>query len=396
MTSSHDTTEPANVSAPSELTELSESGRVEAVLFLASSPMNSRKIAHLAGLEDGTKARTLVKQLNQKYDEVGRSFHIKQIAGGYQLMTRPQFASWLRRLDHVPATVRLSVPAMETLSVVAYRQPILKSEIEAVRGVSCGEMLRQLLDRGLVKIAGRSEELGRPYFLTTPKFLEAFGLANLEALPRANELKGRGLPKTVLTPQNGTTSSTSSNMIESELEESNVSVAISQDNTDSLNVESQDPAVTIAGDENLANPSETPVVNEVEDEENWVEEEMYDDDDEDDDEEYEYVDEEEDDELEEGEEGDDLDDEDDDDYDDGDWDEDDEEGDEEEDDEELEDHWEEVEDDDEEEEWDEEDDDDDGDWEEDDDEAEEEEEDEDLEEGDDGDDEEEDDEEDWD
>ena len=178
-----------------ELSKLDPLGRLEATLFLAREPLHSRKLSQLAGLEDGTKARSLVKQLNQNYDERGRSFIVKQVAGGFQMRTRPMFSDWLKKVQFAPTSVRLSGPAMETLSVVAYRQPVLKAEIEAIRGVSCGELLRQLLDRGLVKIAGRSNELGNPFMYgTTRKFLEVFGLANIDALPRGKKLRGKGLP----------------------------------------------------------------------------------------------------------------------------------------------------------------------------------------------------------
>ena len=103
------------------------------------------------------------------------------------MVTRSKFAKWLRRLDYVPNEVRLSAPAMETLSVVAYRQPVLRAEIESIRGVSCGEILSQLLSRDLVRIGGRSEELGRPYlYNTTKRFLQLFGLRSLDDLPQAN------------------------------------------------------------------------------------------------------------------------------------------------------------------------------------------------------------------
>ena len=174
--------------------------RLEAVLFLAKSPLTSRKLSQLAGLDDGTQARTMVKSLASHYDKVGRAFQVKRVAGGFQLRTRPQFAKWIRRLEHVPKPTRLSAPMIETLAVVAYRQPIIKAEIEAVRGVSCGEILRQLLESGLVKIAGRSPELGRPFLYATSKqFLTDFGLNSLEDLPRADQLAGTGLPQWVNT-----------------------------------------------------------------------------------------------------------------------------------------------------------------------------------------------------
>jgi segregation and condensation protein B len=170
--------------------------RLEAVLFMSRIPLPSRKLSQLAELEDGTQARTMVSKLNQHYDRTGRAFHVKRVAGGFQMRTRPQFADWIRRLDHTPKPTRISAPALDTLTVVAYRQPIIKAEIEAIRGVSCGEMLRQLLESGLVKIAGRSEKLGRPFLYATSKeFLTQFGFNSLNDLPRAQQLFGQGLPE---------------------------------------------------------------------------------------------------------------------------------------------------------------------------------------------------------
>ncbi len=115
---------------------------------------------------------------------------MEEVAGGFQLMTRSKFAPWLRRLHSAPAEVRLSAPAMETLAVVAYRQPVLRAEIEAIRGVQSGEVLRQLIERDLVRIAGRSNELGRPFLYgTTKQFLQVFGLRHLDELPRADILR---------------------------------------------------------------------------------------------------------------------------------------------------------------------------------------------------------------
>ena len=177
--------------------EASRIRRLEAVLFMSRKPLNSRKISELADLEDGTQARTMIRELNKRYDQQHRSFQVKKVAGGYQLRTRPQFADWIRRQEHVPqlSNNRLSAPALETLTVVAYRQPIIKADIEAIRGVNCGEMLRQLLEKGLVKITGRSEQLGRPFLYATSKdFLVEFGFNSLATLPRSKQLAGPGLP----------------------------------------------------------------------------------------------------------------------------------------------------------------------------------------------------------
>ncbi len=164
--------------------------RLEAVLFLSREPLSSRRLAQLAGLADGTEARTLIRRLNRWYDEGGSAFRAEEVAGGFQLMTRAKFGSWLRRLYRSPVETRLSAPALETLAVVAYRQPAQRSQVESIRGVDCGEILRQLMERDLVRIAGRSEELGRPYLYgTTKRFLQVFGLRRIEDLPRAELFK---------------------------------------------------------------------------------------------------------------------------------------------------------------------------------------------------------------
>jgi len=164
--------------------------RLEAVLFLAREPLSTRKLSKFANLADGTEVRTLARHLNQLYDDHGRAFRVENVAGGLQLLTRTEFAPWLRRVAGVPGEERLSTPALETLAVVAYRQPVLRAEIEGIRGVGCGEVLRQLIERDLVRIGGRSEELGRPYlYSTTKRFLQLFGLQTLDDLPRREFLR---------------------------------------------------------------------------------------------------------------------------------------------------------------------------------------------------------------
>jgi segregation and condensation protein B len=164
--------------------------RLEAVLFLAREPMTLRKLAQMANLADATEARTVLKSLRDRYDQRGCAFQVAEVAGGYQLLSRREFAQWLRPQRAADREIRLSPPALETLVVVAYRQPILRAEVEAIRGVACGELLRVLLDRDLLRIVGRSEELGRPLrYGTTKRFLEVFGLCNLDQLPWAEQLR---------------------------------------------------------------------------------------------------------------------------------------------------------------------------------------------------------------
>ncbi|MDO4570564.1 MAG: SMC-Scp complex subunit ScpB [Planctomycetia bacterium] len=165
--------------------------RVEAILFLSREPLNARRLAQLAGIPS-EETLPIIAQLNRLYDSERRAFRILEFAGGYHLRTRPQFTPWLRRLCREQGVegvespeIRLSPPAMETLSIVAYRQPIIRAEIEAIRGVQCGELLRLLLSKDLIRISGRSTELGRPrLYKTTKKFLEVFGLKSLAQLPK--------------------------------------------------------------------------------------------------------------------------------------------------------------------------------------------------------------------
>ena len=158
--------------------------RLEAVLLLAKTSLSLRKLCQMAHLADATEARTLIRQLNTTFDDYGRAIRVEQVAGGYRLMTRSALSPWLARLGHLPPPLRLSTPMMETLAVVAYRQPVSRADVEAVRGVGCGELLRQTMERDLVRIVGRSEELGRPYLYgTTKRFLHQFGLSNIDALP---------------------------------------------------------------------------------------------------------------------------------------------------------------------------------------------------------------------
>jgi segregation and condensation protein B len=160
------------------------------VLFQSKEPLTLRALAKLANLADATEARTLVAELANHYDARGSAFVVEQIAGGYQLLTRQKFAPWLRKIAPAAQEMRLSQPALETLAVVAYRQPVMRAEIEAIRGVQCGELLRQLMDRELLRIVGRSEELGRPLLYgTTRLFLQSYGLQSLGGLPRAAELR---------------------------------------------------------------------------------------------------------------------------------------------------------------------------------------------------------------
>jgi segregation and condensation protein B len=158
---------------------------VEAVLFAADEPVNARRLASVAGLKDGTEARRLVRKLQSIYQQDGSAFQIEELAGGYQLLTRPEFHPWLVRLRRGAHELRLSTAARETLTVVAYRQPIMRADIEVVRGVQCADVLRMLMEKGLIRIVGRHNSLGRPVLYgTTKKFLQTFGLKSIKDLPQ--------------------------------------------------------------------------------------------------------------------------------------------------------------------------------------------------------------------
>ena len=161
-----------------------ELARLEAALFLSREPLSPRRLAKLARLPDGTRARSLMRELQSLHEASGSAFRVEQIAGGFQLLTRAAFGPWLRRLLTASPETRLSTAALETLAIVAYRQPVTRAEIEAIRGVGCEEMLRHLLERDFLAIGGRTEELGRPnVYQTSKRFLRAFGLSRIEDLP---------------------------------------------------------------------------------------------------------------------------------------------------------------------------------------------------------------------
>jgi segregation and condensation protein B len=162
---------------------------VEAALLTADEPLPPRRLAHAAGLTDGNQARRLLHKLQALYEQDGSAFQVEELAGGFQLLTRPEYHRWLVRLRRSGLDVRLTPAARETLAIVAYRQPITRADIEAVRGVHCGELLRLLMEKGLIRIAGRHDSLGRPVLYgTTKKFLQVFGLKSLKDLPQAEGL----------------------------------------------------------------------------------------------------------------------------------------------------------------------------------------------------------------
>ena len=163
---------------------------LEAVLFATDEPITPAKLAEIVGVGSAKEIRESIEHLNHKYEQMDCAWRIEAIAGGYQLLTLGRYNNWLRKLVKVRSETKLTPAALETLSIVAYKQPVMRVDIEAIRGVAAGDILRQLIDKGLVKIAGRAEELGRPLLYgTTRKFLEVFGLDHLNDLPNVEDLK---------------------------------------------------------------------------------------------------------------------------------------------------------------------------------------------------------------
>ena len=191
--------------------------RVEALIFSADRPLPPERVAAALKLirldDDATEGNELAKPaskpstpaavaaacqsvadtvatLNAAYDATGRSFRIEHIAGGYRVMTLPQFAAVIAEFHRSRMSGKLTRAAIETLAIIAYKQPITRVQLEAIRGVSCGEVLKSLMDRRIITVKGRAEELGRPMLYgTTRQFLDHFGMATIKDLPTSNELK---------------------------------------------------------------------------------------------------------------------------------------------------------------------------------------------------------------
>ena len=162
---------------------------IEAVLFATDTPLPPARIAQIIGVGGVAEVKKHIAALNEKYSESGASFRIDEIAKGYQMLTLPEYNVWLRKLFKVRRESKLSQAALETLAVVAYKQPVMRVVIEEIRGVAVGEILQRLREMNLVKIVGRAEVLGRPLLYgTTKHFLEVFGLASLGDLPKVEEL----------------------------------------------------------------------------------------------------------------------------------------------------------------------------------------------------------------
>ena len=220
---SDEITDTAEIPEPAETMETAETPEpiepafplhriIEAILFASQKPVSAKELSNfLKGAADAAKEnpaiacfakvkapqlQDAIEQLEKEFAETGRSFEVRESAAGWQLVTKADFAPWLRQLFPENRQARLSAPAMETLAIIAYRQPITRADIEAVRGVAVDGVMQTLLDRNLVRIAGRADIPGRPLLYETSQFfMEHFGLKDLDDLPNASELRKIPLPK---------------------------------------------------------------------------------------------------------------------------------------------------------------------------------------------------------
>lgn len=165
---------------------------IESLLFVADEPLNVERLKKIIPQTDTREIRQALSDLASAYDSRQTSFYLDEVAGGYQLRTRPAYTEWIRRLVQ-PKPARLSRAALETLAIIAYKQPVIRADIEHVRGVDSGGVLRMLMERKLIRILGRKEIPGRPLiYATTKLFLEIFGLKDLKELPSPQEIEALG------------------------------------------------------------------------------------------------------------------------------------------------------------------------------------------------------------
>jgi segregation and condensation protein B len=158
---------------------------VEALLFASDGPLEAQRIREVLDLDSTAAAREQVDALRQRLEAEDRAFQVIEVGGGFRLVTRPELAPWLVKLARSKTRSRLSRPALEALAIIAYRQPASRPEVDAVRGVNSEGVLDNLLDRRMIRIAGRKDSPGRPFlYETTREFLVAFGLRDLNDLPK--------------------------------------------------------------------------------------------------------------------------------------------------------------------------------------------------------------------
>jgi len=195
----HDMAAPAADSALSDMRALK--GILEALLFVTAEPIPVTRFLALLGAVTKQDVDQALASLAQDYEQEGRGLQLAEVAGGYRIVTKAEFAPWLKWLEKVKSPSKLSRSALESLAIIAYKQPIVRAEVEQIRGVETSGVIRTLLERKLVRIVGRKEEPGRPIMYGTTKFfLEHFGLRDLSQLPPLREFKELGESEQVMLP----------------------------------------------------------------------------------------------------------------------------------------------------------------------------------------------------
>ncbi|MFH1092695.1 MAG: SMC-Scp complex subunit ScpB [Candidatus Omnitrophota bacterium] len=214
---------------------------IEALMFVSEKPLNFKQILEICSETELSEVKDAMNQLQEHYNLHERGIHIREVAGGYQFSSNPDCADYLKKLYKTRRVFRLSAPALETLAIIAYKQPITRSEIEFIRGVNVDGVVKNLEDRDLVKIKGRKEVPGKPLLYgTTDTFLHYFGLKSLQGLPSLEEFKAQNME-----------------YVQDEqplvLEESTAGIAVDQDTENSINNENaiaQDTGDALVSDEN--------------------------------------------------------------------------------------------------------------------------------------------------
>ncbi len=210
---------------------------IESLLFVADEPLTIERLKQIISGSEAKELRAALEELTVDYETRLGGFYLNQVAGGYQIRTRPEYMEWIKRLLQ-PKPQRLSKAALETLAIIAYKQPVIRSDIEQLRGVDCGGVLRVLLERKFIRVLGRKEIPGRPLiYATTKRFLEVFGLKNLKDLPTPKEIEEFGS-----TLSEETSETAGDNQLETEDSENQEQIQPQPESTDDMDSVSKEPS----------------------------------------------------------------------------------------------------------------------------------------------------------
>lgn len=198
---------------------------IEALIFASDKPLSETKLLHYVEEVGAKEIRQYINDINEEYNSSQRPFMIQRVAGGYQIVTRPEFSPWIKQLFKGKIKTRLSQASLEALAIIAFKQPISRPQIEAIRGIQCDGVIKNLLERGLINISGRADTVGRPLlYKTADIFLSYFGINQISDLPKLkeiNELIGQGEDLQTLALQIGQRDLFGNNVLEKEMADEN-------------------------------------------------------------------------------------------------------------------------------------------------------------------------------